>query len=615
MRYINILLFLVFVSGYILGQEVCDNGIDDDNDGLIDLNDGDCDCPALIPSSLIPNPSFEDRTCCPQNESMLNCAVSWIQASVATSDYFNTCGLTFHQFLGYRAPFPLPDGDGFVGFRDGKPGSTNFKEYIGACLNDVMEVGTNYRLDFFLGFPVNPNNFDDIDITVYATTSCNNLPFGQGNANFGCPTNGPNWTQIATQNISGVNEWVNVVFEFEADKEYTAIVIGPGCDIHPDVNRNPYFFADRLTLAKSAEFLIPFAEIQGNLCEENLTLIAEDMPGNTFQWYKDGIAIIGETNPGIDLAVISDNEGEYQVLITDAEGCFLSEVFDFTIPFEEFTANESICEGSSYEIGGDLLTEEDQYIYELTSVLGCDSIVTLNLEVLSNSSSSMTQQICFGDDFDFYGALLGESGTYLDTIRSKNGCDSIVTLDLNVVEYPNGIELDESDFDIDLGDLLTITPTFIDPALDSFKWVNSTLSTISITKDLIDYLPINDEELTFVALDREGCGAEVSLSIRVRRDIGIYYPNIFSPNGDDINDVFRFHSNQAIVSLVEFVVYDRWGSLVYKEGPVVDLETMVGWQGQFDSRDATRGVYAFVARFLALDGEIELVTGDITLIR
>ena len=40
-------------------EEICDNAIDDDNDGLIDLNDSDCACILVEPVSLIPNPSFE----------------------------------------------------------------------------------------------------------------------------------------------------------------------------------------------------------------------------------------------------------------------------------------------------------------------------------------------------------------------------------------------------------------------------------------------------------------------------------------------------------------------------------------------------------------------------
>ena len=79
--------------------EICDNAIDDDNDGLIDINDPDCECPIIEPISRIPNPSFEEKNCCPGSRSELNCADNWIQASAPTTDYLHTCGwMGWEQF-------------------------------------------------------------------------------------------------------------------------------------------------------------------------------------------------------------------------------------------------------------------------------------------------------------------------------------------------------------------------------------------------------------------------------------------------------------------------------------------------------------------------------------
>ena len=111
---------ILLIQGFAFSQEVCDNGMDDDLDGLIDLQDTtDCFCQLVKAdsslSSLIPNPSFESRTCCPSAASQLSCANNWVQASGATSDYFNTCGL---RAIGTwpQPPLPLPDGNGYVGF-------------------------------------------------------------------------------------------------------------------------------------------------------------------------------------------------------------------------------------------------------------------------------------------------------------------------------------------------------------------------------------------------------------------------------------------------------------------------------------------------------------------
>jgi len=78
---LTIFLFEGSVSASIYAQntEICDNGVDDDQDGLIDLNDEDCACQIIEPISLIPNPSFENQTCCPTNRSQMDCAETWIQ--------------------------------------------------------------------------------------------------------------------------------------------------------------------------------------------------------------------------------------------------------------------------------------------------------------------------------------------------------------------------------------------------------------------------------------------------------------------------------------------------------------------------------------------------------
>ncbi|MEM1122191.1 MAG: hypothetical protein AAGJ18_17225, partial [Bacteroidota bacterium] len=164
------------LTATLLAQvEVCDNAKDDDGDGLIDLNDEDCQCSISEPISLIPNPSFEDQTCCPNNRSQMNCADTWIQASAPTTDYIHTC-----DWLGWEnlpIPLPIPDGEGVIGFRDGRfamagsntgngnnginnnnggnnnnsSGGTNanFKEYAGACLIRPLRREVSYKFQFY----------------------------------------------------------------------------------------------------------------------------------------------------------------------------------------------------------------------------------------------------------------------------------------------------------------------------------------------------------------------------------------------------------------------------------------------------------------------------------
>jgi len=109
-------LFLVLGASSISAQEICSNGVDDDGDGLIDLNDI-VDCPCLLSgsigevTSLIPNASFETLSTCPNMPGQIFNATGWNAMTSGSPDYFNTCD-------GFSAivPAPFPDGDGVAGF-------------------------------------------------------------------------------------------------------------------------------------------------------------------------------------------------------------------------------------------------------------------------------------------------------------------------------------------------------------------------------------------------------------------------------------------------------------------------------------------------------------------
>ena len=83
MKKLLLVIILIFPI-ILLGQEICNNGIDDDGDGLIDLFDDECECEGFSSTqsvpSLIPNYSFESNSCCPSGYSQLNCADTWQQA-------------------------------------------------------------------------------------------------------------------------------------------------------------------------------------------------------------------------------------------------------------------------------------------------------------------------------------------------------------------------------------------------------------------------------------------------------------------------------------------------------------------------------------------------------
>jgi hypothetical protein len=102
------------------------------------------------------------------------------------------------------------------------------------------------------------------------------------------------------------------------------------------------------------------------------------------------------------------------------------------------TINQSICQGGSYSFNNQVLTTAGAYNDTLTSAVGCDSIITLNLSV-NTTSTNITQSICLGSSYFFNGQNLNTAGTYADTLFTAGGCDTVINLNLEVNQLASTI--------------------------------------------------------------------------------------------------------------------------------------------------------------------------------
>lgn len=506
-------------------DEICDNGKDDDGDGLIDLNDPDCDCPIFGPESLIPNPSFEEKNCCPQGVSELNCAKTWIQASEPTTDYLNTCG--WFGWPNLQPPKPIPDGQGFVGFRNGRfrRGGTNanWKEYAGACLLSPMKANTQYRLRFKFGF-VNELNSPPTNITLFGTTDCKNLPFGVGNAEFGCPTNGPGWIELGSVYGQGNQNWISVDINFTPKSNIYAIALGPSCALVSSEG-DIYYFLDDLILdeLKSFEFQITPS---GNPCGSDYALEVPMLENVQYQWYKEGIALPGEHNNKLN---IKTGPGDYRVRLTGKNECKLIQPFNYQKPIYSFDLNKTICVGKSLTFDQKQIYDAGTYFDTLKTKQGCDSIVKLVIKVATDLADTVKTGILPGESFSVAGKKYQEPGKYQVPVKSQDGCDSLVYLELSY--------------------------------------------------------------------------------------LNIYVPNAFSPNQDNVNDVFTIFGGDDLKNIVALKVYDRWGGLVYSAKDLAPNDLTNGWNGQRADHALPEGLYTYWAIILLSDELQHQIQGAVQLLR
>ncbi|WP_124636089.1 gliding motility-associated C-terminal domain-containing protein [Taibaiella sp. KBW10] len=103
-------------------------------------------------------------------------------------------------------------------------------------------------------------------------------------------------------------------------------------------------------------------------------------------------------------------------------------------PYLTGNRNASICEGNSYTFNGITYTTAISGVKDtLPNANGCDSIITLNLNIKPKTYGIHTALICQGSSYTFNGNVYTISNnTAKDTLINSLGCDSIITLNLTV---------------------------------------------------------------------------------------------------------------------------------------------------------------------------------------
>jgi len=92
----------------------------------------------------------------------------------------------------------------------------------------------------------------------------------------------------------------------------------------------------------------------------------------------------------------------------------------------------TVCSNQPYSFNGLQLNTSGVYLDTLVNILGCDSIVQLNLTVNPAYNQNLTMTICAGGSLQFGNQNLTVAGNYTNTFVSSRGCDSLVNLSLSV---------------------------------------------------------------------------------------------------------------------------------------------------------------------------------------
>jgi|GEM_PF-140000 len=127
--------------------------------------------------------------------------------------------------------------------------------------------------------------------------------------------------------------------------------------------------------------------------------------------------------------------GTYTIPYKNSWGCDSIVTLNLEVyPAYADTIEARICEGESYVFGGDTLRNQGVYPFRYQTIHGCDSSYTIVLQVISRISDTLSVKICAGSTFFFGGDTLMLPGDYVKVFRNQYGCDSTVMLVLSIVQ-------------------------------------------------------------------------------------------------------------------------------------------------------------------------------------
>ena len=146
----------------------------------------------------------------------------------------------------------------------------------------------------------------------------------------------------------------------------------------------------------------------------------------------------------------------------------------------------------------------------------------------------------------------------------------------------------------------------------TFMWSSNIGSTFSHPDSISTVITSSEtqtgeETITVVATTPNACTSEASITFEIANDqYGV--PNIFTPNGDNLNDTFGIVT-KALLKDYSCKIFNRWGTLVF-ESDKPDRT----WDGTYNNQAAPADVYIYTIQFTIGDKQID-EKGDLTLLR
>jgi gliding motility-associated-like protein len=210
----------------------------------------------------------------------------------------------------------------------------------------------------------------------------------------------------------------------------------------------------------------------------------------------------------------------------------------------------------------------------------------------------------------------GKPGEYiLRVLNTRNGCPSEISMTVVNGTLTPSFEVDQT------SGIAPLTVNFKNNSTSSlgktgissvWSFGNGKLSNMpNSTKDTTMLYTQPGSYTVTLFVNKGQCLESTRKVINVEVPSKLIVPNIFTPNGDHINDLF--HLQTTNLSSITAVIFDRWGNVVYE---LTSSTGNIAWDGKNQKgMDVAEGVYFYTIKATGKDGEEYNKTGNVTLTR
>ena len=283
-----------------------------------------------------------------------------------------------------------------------------------------------------------------------------------------------------------------------------------------------------------------------------------------------------------------------------------------------------------------VLPNTENYVLLVTNAYGCkdSSSVLLKVRPKLHVKIASDAQVCYGSILHMYAIVrggdslhyhfswpydYGYTGDSIIKITSASGWHKVILSDNCSAAtatdsfYVKVVPPAKAAFNWSPDSPLVREPvTFHNQSTNasSYLWEFGNKDMSSQNSPINDYSNVGKYKVMLVANGLNNCPNDTSYETIyvINLLVTIYIPNVFSPNGDGINDVFDI-SGVGIKSY-SYNIYNRWGEHIFEA-----TQGAIGWNGIFKGTDAPGGIYLYTLDVIDVGGIHHYLSGNVTLMR